>query len=72
MTEWILFTSFDFWKILSVKALFAAILGKNVKRSVKVNEPAMLYLLFYVHCREIPEKKVAGVACKQSRFYHQL
>ena len=53
--DFVYITSFDLWKILEVKAFFAAILGKTGYEKRKVNEPG--YLPFNIQSCEIPKKK---------------
>ena len=61
--DFIYITSFDFWLSLTLKAMFAAVMGKSGYEKWKVNKPGVFCLLFYDQSHEMQKKKNGCWSC---------
>ena len=64
--DFVYITSFDLWKILGVKAFFAAVLGKTGYEKWKVSEHYLIFSLMKYKKEQQKKNTVAGVARKLS------
>ena len=63
--DFVYITSFDFWLILTVKAFFAAVIGKSGHEKWKVNEPGVFYFSI-LHSVSFNTEKTGCWCCSQT------